>query len=210
MQVYPKHILPSSKYCIIEQNDLLSQSGLVLIRHIESKDVVYKADNSDMLHPGCIKIQSDHLRDLSNNLLGIFKVEDIFYGIVKDYRNYYCDLWNGNTDGLMPSDKECFKDNDRGFYFIPVDGLLNFELPEVQKQKCHFMIFHTPTKCNFWHISIRLLNFHNQEISTLNLSEKEKHKIWKSAKDFLITDIVTQNIKSYSVIPKIFYFKKSS
>lgn len=87
MKIYPEHLLPCSHYHIIEQNDFLSQSGLVLIRHIES-DKVKRIGNTDLLHPDCIQIQSDHLRDLSNNLLGIFKKDDIFYGIVKEYVNF--------------------------------------------------------------------------------------------------------------------------
>ncbi len=206
MKIYPKHLLPCSHYHIIEQNDFLSQSGLVLMRHIES-DKVKRIGNTDLLHPDCIQIQSDHLRDLSNNLLGIFKKDDIFYGIVKEYVNFYCDLWQENTDGLTPATDEFFIDKNRGFYFIPIDDLLNCELPEVQEQKCHFMIFHTPTKCNFWHVSIRLLNSDNEEISTLDLSKKMKHKIWKSAKDFLIAEIIKQKNESYSMISKFAYLK---
>lgn len=108
MGIYPKHILPYSQYHFIEQNKLLTLSGLVLIRHIES-DKVQWIDNSNVLHPDCIQIQSDHLRDLSNNLLGVFKVDDIFYGINKEYRHSYCELWEEDTMGLIPADNECFK-----------------------------------------------------------------------------------------------------
>ena len=71
------------------------------------------------------------------------------------------------------------------------------------------MIFHTPTKCNFWHISIRLLNSENQEISSLNLNEKKKKRIWKSARDFLIADIISTELKSYAKIPDYLYLKSS-
>ena len=208
MGIYPKHILPQPQYHFIKQNDLLSQAGLVLIRHLDSNKVRW-IENSNVLHPDCIQIQSDHLRDLSNNLLGIFTEDDIFYGITKEYVHIYCDLWKENTIGLIPTDKECFKDENRGFYFIPMDNLLKCDLPEVGEQKCHFMIFHTPTKCNFWHISIRLLNSENQEISSLNLSDKKKKRIWKSARDFLITDIISTELKSYAKIPDYLYLKSS-
>lgn len=39
MEIYPKHILPYPQYHFIEQSKLLTQSGLVLIRHIESDKV---------------------------------------------------------------------------------------------------------------------------------------------------------------------------
>ena len=52
-------------------------------------------------------------------------------------------------------------------------------------------------------------NNENQEISTLDFNEKKKRRIWKSAKDFLIQDIITQEIKSYSELPKHIYHKAS-
>lgn len=204
--IYPKHIIPYPQYNLIEQTEMLSHSGLVLIRHVES-DEVCRIENSNILHPDCIKIQSDHLRDLSNNLLGVFKVGDICYGIVKEHRQAYCSPWECGSMGLAPTNDKCFKDINRGYYFIPVNDLLKCYLPKVEEQQCHFMIFHTPTKCNFWHISIRLLNDKNQEISTIDLSTKKKHKIWKSAKDFLIQDIITYDIESYSELPKDIYSK---
>lgn len=206
MAIYPTHIIPHSNYKFIGRDDLLSQSGLVLVRHIDSSEV-QKIEGTDLLHPDCIKIQSDHLKDLSNNLLGLFTVEDVFWGIVKECRYTYCGLWEENTEGLMPTNEEYFRDSDRGFYFIPVDNLLQCNLPEVAEHKCHFMIFHTPTKCNFWHVSIRLLDSNNEEISTLELSQKQKKKIWKSAKDFLIEDIILEKIESYTKIPDSLYVK---
>ena len=71
------------------------------------------------------------------------------------------------------------------------------------------MIFHTPTKCNFWHISIRLLNSENKEISSLDLNDKKKKRIWKSARDFLIADIISRELKSYTAIPDYLYLKSS-
>ena len=108
MGIYPKHILPYSQYHFIEQNKLLTQSGLVLIRHIES-DKVQWIDNSNVLHLIVFKFKVTIFDDLSNNLLGVFKVDDIFYGINKEYRHSYCELWEEDTMGLIPADNECFK-----------------------------------------------------------------------------------------------------
>lgn len=204
MHIYPVHLLPKPTYHIIQNSDLTSLSGLVLIRHIES-DEVQKIENTNMIHPDCIKIQSDHLRDLSNNLLGIFKEDDIYYRIKKEHINQYCALWTENTNGLMPSNKKCVRDNDRGYYYIIVDTLLESVI-EIDNKSYHFILLHTPTKCNFWHISIRLVNENGLEISTLNINDKQKRKIWKSARDFLILDIIKYNeIISYNTIPMQYY-----
>ena len=56
MEIYPKHILPYPQYHFIEQSKLLTQSGLVLIRHIES-DKVQWIDNSNVLHPDLFKFK---------------------------------------------------------------------------------------------------------------------------------------------------------
>ena len=183
MEIYPKHILPYPQYHFIEQSKLLTQSGLVLIRHIES-DKVQWIDNSNVLHPDCIQIQSDHLRDLSNNLLGVFKVDDIFYGISKEYRHSYCELWKEDTMGLIQLTMSVLKMKIEVSISIPIDNLLKCDLPEVGEQKCHFMIFHTPTKCNFWHISIRLLNSENKEISSLDLMIRRKKGYGKVLETF--------------------------
>lgn len=207
MSNYPKHIIPYPQYRFIEQNEMF-QPGLVLIRHVESDEVCRRIDNSNILHPDGIKIHSDHLRDLSNNLLGVFKKEDIFYGIIREHRDLYCSLWEDGSMGLVPTNDECFKDTNRGYYFIPIDKLLDLKIPPVGGQQYHFMIFHTPTKCNFWHISIRLLNDENQEISTLDFSKNKKRKIWTAARDFLISDIITTQIESYSELQKDKYTKQ--
>ena len=62
---------------------------------------------------------------------------------------------------------------------------------------------------NFWHISIRLLNSENKEISSLDLNDKKKKRIWKSARDFLIADIISRELKPYTAIPDYLYLKSS-
>lgn len=123
MSDYPERLLPHPNYNIVEDKALMSQQGLWLIRHIDSDKTEF-IGNTRTLNPDCIKIQSDHLRDLSNNLLGIFCIEDIYFGIEKNVSNVYCNIWDGTTECVAPANEHYFKDDKRGYYFIPVDNLL--------------------------------------------------------------------------------------
>ena len=78
----PDRLLPKPYYNIVEDGVLMSQRGLCLIRHVDSDKAIF-IGNTNTLNPDCIQIQSDHMRDLSNNLLGIFQIEDVYYGIEK-------------------------------------------------------------------------------------------------------------------------------
>lgn len=164
--MYPEYLLPKAYYHIIQAKHFAENEDLVLIRHIESSEVKYM-EGTSILHPDCIKFQSDHLRDLSTNLLGIFTYTDIFYGIQKESRDELCALWNegSNVRKILP--EEFFKDEGRQAYFIPVAITLKYLSDEVQSHKWHFGLFHTPTNCNFWHVSIRVLDENNNEVSQI-------------------------------------------
>ena len=157
---------------------------------------------TSILHPDCIKFQSDHLRDLSTNLLGIFTYTDIFYGIQKESRDELCALWNegSNVRKILP--EEFFKDEGRQAYFIPVAITLKYLSDEVQSHKWHFGLFHTPTNCNFWHVSIRVLDENNNEVSQIEtIKNNGKKKIWKTARDFLVSDIISTKELFYKPMP---------
>ena len=212
MSEYPKRLLPQSCYSLIAQESLLSQRDLWLIRHIDSGKVKF-IEGTSTLDPDCITIQSDQLRDLSNNLLGIFLIKDSFWGIEKEYGPIYCNLWDGKENCDPPKEGEYFNDTKRGYYFIPVDLLLSSKIQRINTEsntteEFHFNILHTPTKCNFWHISVRVYNSKDEEISKLAINDKQKRKIWKTVRDFLVSAIIKIDPpKDYAIINKEIYTK---
>lgn len=212
MSDYPERLLPKSNYCIVDADVLMSQHGLWLIRRIDSDKVTFLG-NTKTLNPDCIKIQSDHLRDLSNNLLGVFCIEDIFYGIEKPVNDLYCTIWDGIEECVIPSVGHYFRDDKRGFYFIPVDMLLKDEVPfknlmDGKSESFHFKILHTPTKCNYWHISIRVYDPNNNEVSSMNIGKGKRNRIWKSVRDYLVMSIVKTAIDSECArLPETIYCK---
>jgi uncharacterized protein YxjI len=201
MQEYPTHLLPRSEYRIIEQDNLHSQPDMFLIRHIESDKLSY-IDGTNILNPDCITIQSNHLHDLSCNLLGIFMEKDVCYGINKNIENTF---WIEGTNTDKPSPEEFFIDEKRGHYFVNIDLLLKTTFPTNEGETCHFTILHTPVKYNFWHVSIRVLDSDGIEIKNSKKGKQQK-RILQTARNFLLTDeIISQSVGSYAVIPETNY-----
>jgi hypothetical protein len=179
--IYPEHLLPKSNYKIIQlQTDELN--SCTLVRHTSSKDLFLIGTTT--IDPDKLQIQSNHLKDLSTNLLGLFKLDDICIKITNDM---FLNLWNvGEEVSETPMiDRDFLLDNDRGCFFFKIMEILNLELPQIQNQSILFNVIHTPTKCNFWHFSIRA--FSNEiEISEMPIPDNKKRRIWKSLKDFLV------------------------
>lgn len=206
MQEYPSHLLPCSNYRKIGQDLLLSLSNLLLVRHVDSTEVRYIGD-SDILHPDCISFPSSRLDDLSCNLLGVFRKEDVYFGINKEFYDKYITPWEEGTEVEQPSGEEYFIDEMRDCYFIDVEKLVNLSFPANSDTKYHFVILHTPNKCNFWHISVRISD-NDCEINNIpktTLSDKQKKRIRKSAKDILLADAVTTKAEYFTLIPNHHY-----
>lgn len=207
MQPYPPHLIPYSDYRIMEQGILASYPELFLIRHIDSKDVLYIGDTK-ILSPDCITFQSDHLKDLSCNLLGIFKNEDVYFGIYKEYSDKYNALWEEGTESEPPTENEYFKDEERGFYFFDINKLTGLTFTTPQGKRFHFSIHHTPTKCNFWHISIRVMNEEGIEVSSsIETSKSQKRNIFSIAKKYILEQAMIKHVESHQVIPATHYTK---
>ena len=185
---YPQRLIPDQSYRIIPEEDLANQSGLVLIRHVEGETAKF-INNTSILNPECIVIQSDHLKDLSTNLLGVFKTEDVSFGIHKDFHSLYTCLWDGEAKCDLPQDSHYFHDGRRGWYFLEVDKFVNkvipYSTPDNGTEEYHFNILHTPTKCNYWHISVRCYDCNETEIDETDLTKGKKKRVWRMLKNYL-------------------------
>ena len=200
MSDYPERLIPNPRNIIISESALTSHDGLWLVRHLDSGKAKFM-ESTHILIPSCIEIQSGHLGDLSNNLLGVFQPHDVYYGIESPYKMLYYSSWDEGSEGIIPQDGHYFKDENRGYYFIPIDRLKNSRIPYIDAQShnteiYHFKILHTPTKCNYWHVSIRVYDDEDNAISDMNISERQKHRRWKTVKDFLVLSIICTEIES--------------
>ena len=84
---YPSRLLPQSNYKKIEWTDDLCP--LFLMRYTPTKNLL---DETNKIKDECITKQTDHLRDLSTNLLGEFLVEDNKIEIIEKEKDF---LMNG-------------------------------------------------------------------------------------------------------------------
>ena len=144
------------------------------------------------INPDEIILQSDHLRDLSTNLLGEFLIEDNKIEITdKEKRNFYYECWNEGDNIRIPKygDDFCINE-DRGCCFWKIGTIVSLQFSHINniENKVYNLVFnvtHTPVKCNFWHFSIKVFN-NNNEISTLDIGAGLKRQLWKKAKEQLV------------------------
>lgn len=216
MSAYPDRLIPKSDYIIIPQTELMAQPGLCLIRHVESKDAIF-LPGTKIINPTNIVIESGKLRDLSTNLLGVFNQTDIKFVIDREpgKKFKYHDLWNGTDICDLPLKEHYSIDEGRGCFYILVDKLKNSSIPYINlnnktTENYHFLILHTPTKCNYWHISIRVYDSNEHEVDELKISENKKKKIWKAVRDFLVSSIVVVEMPKYTQLDITSYTKASS
>jgi len=183
---YPEHLLPQSNYKIISSTDELCLCTLV--RHTSSKDLYLLG--TEMIDPDKLQIQSNHLKDLSTNILGIFELNDIYISVTN---SSFFELWSlGDITEAPLINKDFILNNERGYFLFSINDIKNLKLPLIQNYTIVFDVIHTPTKCNFWHFSIRAFS-DNIEISELPVSNKQKRMIWKSLKDFLVAIAFTNS-----------------
>ena len=115
---YPLRLLPSIEYCLMLNNNILANHYFV--RHTKNKDFFDSV--TQKIKPDYITTQTINLctTGISNNLLGIFKVQDTKFHFKRDgeYANYFKGNWELNSNVRLPTFmKDYFIDNERGRYF---------------------------------------------------------------------------------------------
>ncbi|MEJ6980726.1 hypothetical protein WG906_09720 [Pedobacter sp. P351] len=129
-----------------------------LIRYADLKEGVPLHDGQSV-NVNYICSPKEHLIDLSTNLLGHYTEEHIKIMIQKvfsDDFNTYCDP---SFPGIAPLYPEQFDFNDQRVYWtVKIEDIVGLEFEFMTgktKKKIKSYVQHTPTKCNFWHFSIR-------------------------------------------------------
>lgn len=198
---YPIHLIPQKDYRILPIEELSLIERLCLIRFQRKKISLLPA--SGCIDPNSVEISTSQLGDLSNNLLGIFTIEDIYWGLyqVDGKMSPKYDYWDGKEECILPSEEECYKDETREFYFLLVDTINNIPFPDVVIKRdskgnpiktAQFIIkvSHTPTKCNFWHFSLRIYDDAGEDVEMLAMTKGEKRNVKLVIKNFLMDRIL--------------------
>ena len=182
---YPAKLLPQSNYKKIEwSNDL---HPLFLLRQTPTQDLL---NNTNKLKEEYITKQTDHLRDLSTNLLGEFSVEDNKVEVINKEKDFFHE-WNEGDDVSEPVYNEDFVINEnRGCFYWNIKEIVSLEISHTDHidnndYQLNFKILHTPIKCNFWHFSIRVFSENQKEVSDLAVRASLKKTFWRKAKEQL-------------------------
>lgn len=180
---YPNRLLPQPTFKRITYNEILDDH--FLIHFTETKD---NRDPED----GKLKIEAvvrytDHLRDYSNNLLGVFLIDDIYWQLQPcENKVYYMSEWDLESEVERPNIPNDFQRNEqRGYFFLRIGDFHNKVVPSNIENEVGpvCILLHTPTNCNFWHFSLRWF-FNGEDLQKWTGSKKRLMQT--SAKTFII------------------------
>jgi hypothetical protein len=126
---------------------------LYLIRYTPTKDIFLLG--TQQINPDKIEIPSEQLSDLSTNLLGESKIEDVY---IKVTNQSFLEPWTEGYSVNIPvfGDDFCV-DNERAYFYWKIQDITTYstELETIgQTFNLSLKVIHTPKKCNFWHFSI--------------------------------------------------------
>ncbi|MDR1883358.1 MAG: hypothetical protein LBR26_11350 [Prevotella sp.] len=202
---YPNHLLPCpDNKKIVWSEDLLP---LYLIRHTPGKDIYLK--DTDQIDPAIINnIPAKQFGDLSTNLLGESKIEDIYINVTNED---FSKPWDEGESVNIPlfNNDFCMK-KERGYFFWKIQEIASCSIEtemakDDQKFNLSLKLSHTPLKCNFWHFSI-IAFVNDTDVDSLKISDNQKKKLWRTVR-VKLSNIIVGKISDFSVLPKIHYVK---
>ena len=203
---YPSRLLPQYNYKRIKwSNDLCP---LFLLRSTPTQDLL---DETDQLKEEYIVKQTNHLRDLSTNLLGEFLIEDCKIEITEKGKDFFSE-WNEGENASEPVyDSDFIVNENRGYFCWNIGKIISSTFLHTDQisntnYQLHFCVLHTPVRCNFWHFSIRVFSENQIEISTLTVRDKLKKTLWQKAKAQL-RECAIINIPVFSKLDSSHYKK---
>lgn len=151
---YPQHLIPPQHFKIMRYDAWMGNHYLV--RHTDDKDL--KDPETDLLKLDYIVVVTDHLRDFSTNILGVFMVEDCHWKIKKERMDaYFSAEWKEGeiVEAPLPDDFEYLA--ERGAFYIPIRSCAGKRVEASGSEPVIAIcdVMHTPIRCNFWHFSLR-------------------------------------------------------
>ncbi|GHV33068.1 hypothetical protein FACS1894177_09500 [Bacteroidia bacterium] len=189
---------------IVWSEDLLP---LYLIRYTSSKDIYLK--DTDQIDPTIINnIPAKQFGDLSTNLLGKSKIEDIYIEVTnKDFSKAWVE---GESVNIPLFDKDFCMKEERGYLFWKIQEIASYSIEtemakDDKKYNLSLKLRHTPLKCNFWHFSI-IAFVNDTDVDSLEISDNQKKKLWRTVR-VKLSNIVVGKILDFSTLPKIHYVK---
>ena len=189
--LYPTHLIPQPNYLSITTDKL--PANCFLIRHTSIKDILDPATQT--LRADCIVHRTDHLKDLSTNLLGCFTPADGELEILKNSPSYdyFQSLWDvGGRVIEIPNSTDFTVRSERGFFYLKIEDFNNQRFEYVSDNEKFIAIckvLHTPINCNYWHCSLRWIDADGNDVMELP-KEKQRRKVLTAAKSLIINNAI--------------------
>ncbi len=163
---YPLHLLPGENYRILYSTGALNE--FYLMRNTPDKDIL--EPETGQIKPSYVAFQSDHLRDLSTNLLSVFQPDDSLIFMQGDRKTFFLELWHPRDETTVPQYPDDFGlDENRGAFYLKIKDLEGLKVlynkGETQELEAVCKVLHTPVRSNYWHFSIRWFNEEGDIIS---------------------------------------------
>ncbi len=198
---YPNELLPQSNYKLIDFGSTDCKfERLVLCRQTKDSDFTdIDSDGLEIIKLDYISIETDHLRDFSTNLFGVFNENHFGIEWIKnDAKNdRMFDHWNKENEIILPKFNFHFviNQNKKAFY-LKLRDFQNKIIPNDQDDEILSKVIHTPCNSNFWHFSIRWL------INGIDSSElpKSKRRSVLSIARTQISILGESSVKEYAII----------
>lgn len=183
---YPQAILPRPEYRKISCN--LSDYFLLRV-----------TGNSDIWHFSTGKLTDEALYvahekqflDYSTNLLGLFMFDFCVLRIDGENKDYFIEDWQEGESVKAPEEnKDFIICQDNSGFCVNIGKISGKKAPFKRTDKCPELeaecyVQHRPTRSNFWHFEILLLDEKREPISKKNMSAWKKDLIRRSLKIWL-------------------------
>lgn len=183
--VYPDRLLPRPNYRLI--SDVEALNLFFLQRSTPDLDIIDPVTNT--IKPTYVSSPTEHLHDLSTNLIGVFIPEDRFWRIIGENKEYFTrEPWPVGEVVKTPSYPDDFEHvTNLGAIYFPVNKLNGLSIPYNKAAEDGFTaicrILHTPVRSNFWHFSLR---WFSEEGDVLHQKGSWKKRMLTSARAALI------------------------
>jgi hypothetical protein len=188
---YPSELLPQNSYKLVDFTHAECVNGFTyLLREAYQKDIT---DEYGKLRSEFVTLQTDHLKDYSTNLLGVYNIEHctISWNKENTKNTNLFDLWkHGNELTIEPLFKRHFERSpEKGGFYLKLLDFLNKEISSKTEETFKSQVLHTPTNSNFWHCSIRWI-IDGQD--SIELSTGKRRKFLSFAKTLIIEKAVVR------------------
>jgi hypothetical protein len=193
---YPHQLLPEAHYQLLDFSQIRSQSYF-LIRHTDSTNIL---DPENRVKAENVAFQTDHLRDYSINLLGVFQPVDVGWQFAKE--SAYLNAWTpGDSAVPLPIiGTDVSFVSSRGSFFLLIDTFHQIQFlieTPTGKQTATCQVLHTPIRGNFWHCSLRWF-VDGEDVA--DWSDTRRKRVLKAARTFIIQNALLTE-PSYQAVP---------